>query len=125
MITKPIATACALGAMIATSLSSAPVSQDVDPQVTGLESQVQALTEKVANLEEFVKAQAVAGKALSGALERAEAGGFTAGINPGSREALLGGLRTQAEAMQVGLDSKKEEAPKERGSMRGKRRSSR
>ena len=122
MITKPIAVTCALGAMVFSSLSPAPVSQDLDPAVAALKTEVQELTKKVETFEKFLAAQATAGKTLEGAIARAEAEGFTAGINPSSREALLGGLKAQAEAMKAGADSKAADAPKEKNSMRGKRR---
>ena len=121
MITKPIALTCALGAMLFSSVSPAPVSQEMDPAFKALKAEVTALTKKVEGFEKFLESQAAAGKSLEAALTRAKAEGFTAGINPSSREALLGGLRAQAEAMQSGA-AKKSDAPKERGSMRGKRR---
>jgi hypothetical protein len=122
MISKSIAVTCALGAMLASNFAAAPVLQTADPQVKALQTEVQELTKKVESFEKFLAAQEKAGKALDAALTKSEAEGFTAGINPGSREVLLKGLRAQAEAMQAGASA--EEAPEEKRSMRGRRRNS-
>jgi hypothetical protein len=122
MITKPLAVTCALGAMIFSSVAPAPASQDTDSGVKALKTQVEELTKKVESFEAFLEGQAAAGKTLEAAISRAQAEGFTAGINPSSREALLGGLRAQAEAMKAAGASKTSDAPKKKESMRGKRR---
>ncbi len=124
MIRKPIAVTCALGAMVASTLSLSPTAQEVDPQIATLKTEIEALTKKVDSFEKFIAAQEKAGKELESALSKSEDQGFTAGINPGSREVLLKGLRAQAEAMQTGASDDDEE-PAGKRSMRGKRRSSR
>lgn len=122
MITKPIAVTCALGAMIFSSVAPAPVSQEMDPEFKKLKVQVDELSKKVESFETYLAGQAAAGKSLEAAVSRARAEGFTAGINPSSREALLGGLTAQAEAMKSAGASKAPDAPKKKESMRGKRR---
>ena len=81
----------------------------LDPQVAEMKSLVTALEERVAFLEAFAEGQADAGEKLATALTNSEKKGFTAGINPQSREILLKGLRAQAEAMQSGKNKGKEE----------------
>lgn len=123
MITKPLAVTCALGAMIFSSVAPAPASQDSDSGAAALKTQVEELTKKVESFESFLEGQAAAGKALEAAIARAQAEGFTAGINPSSREALLSGLKAQAEAMKAaGASKSSDSAPEKKGSMRGKRR---
>lgn len=122
MITKPIAVTCALGAMVFSSFTPAPVSQEMDPEFIALKTRVDELTKKVETFEKFLTVQAEAGKTLESAVARAQAEGFTAGINPSSREALLGGLKAQAEAMKSAASEKESSTPAKRGSMRGKRR---
>ena len=110
---------CAVGALIAASLSFGLSPQDPDPQIAALQLKVTALEEKLESYDTFMAAQAKAGEGLVDALARCEAEGFTAGINPRSREILLEGLRAQAEAMQAG-ESDDDQGP--RGSTRGRRR---
>ncbi|QDV06660.1 hypothetical protein Poly30_21750 [Planctomycetes bacterium Poly30] len=124
MISKSIAVTCALGALFTSNFATAPTSQVTDPQVVALQAEVEALTRKVESFEKFLTAQEKAGKELEAALTKSEAEGFTAGINPGSREILLKGLRAQAAAMQAGGGSSDDEQPEDKGSMRGRRRGS-
>ena len=121
MITKPLAATCALGAMVLSSIAPAPATQETDPSMAQLKAQVEELTEKVHSFEEFLESQAAAGEELEAAVARSHAEGFTAGINPKSRETLLGALKAQAEVMKSGAPDKPE-APEKKGSMRGKRR---
>lgn len=102
---------CAVGALAAAALAfsgPAPTSaaSQESAEVRALTMKVEALEKK---LEAFTEAQADAGDALMDAIARSEAEGFTAGINPKSREVLLDGLRAQAKAMKAGAgkDAKK------------------
>ncbi len=120
---------CAFGALLAAAFSFAPgqsaqaASQPQiggDPQLMALQQEVKALSKEVELLTAFVEAQADAGKELMDAVARSEAEGFTAGINPKSRELLLAGLKAQAKAMQSGGEEKSDEDKK--SSKRGSRR---
>lgn len=121
-------TVCAFGALLAVAFSFAPgqsaqaASQPQiggDPQVLALQQEVRALAKEVESLRSFVDAQADAGKELMDAVARSEAEGFTAGINPKSREVLLAGLKTQAKAMQsAGASDEKDKDTPTRGSRR-------
>ena len=79
-----------------------------------MEARVEALEREVSALKAFTEAQAAAGAELIEALARCEAEGFTAGINPKSREVLLAGLRGQASAMQAGADQERADAGSKR-----------
>lgn len=113
---------CALGALAAATLSfglAAP--QQTDPEIAALKTRIDELESTVESLQTFVNAQADAGASLVDALARCEAEGFTAGINPRSREILLEGLRASGEAMQAGKQDEKE-GDDEKKSTRGRRR---
>lgn len=119
---------CAFGALLAVAFSFAPgqsAQAAIQPQVGGdpqmllLRQEVKELAEEVETLKSFVDAQAEAGKELMDAVARSEAEGFTAGINPKSREVLLAGLKAQAKAMQSASgDDDKSKAGPTRGSRR-------
>lgn len=112
MIRSQTVLTCAVGAVIATTLSFGLVpQQETDPQIAALQQKVTALEEKLESYDAFVEAQAKAGETLVDALARSEAEGFTAGINPKSREILLDGLRAQAEAMQTKVGDEDDEGP--------------
>ena len=112
MIRSQTVLTCAVGAVIATTLSFGLVpQQETDPQIAALQQKVTALEEKLESYDAFVEAQAKAGETLVDALARSEAEGFTAGINPKSREILLDGLRAQAEAMQTKVGVEDDEGP--------------
>ena len=113
---------CAGGALIASLLSFGPAptpQQDPNKALAALQAQITELEAKVESCQEFMQQLAAAGKELTEALARSEAEGFTAGINPRSREVLLEGLRTQAKAMQS-VDAK--EPSKVTGRRQGRRR---
>jgi hypothetical protein len=113
---------CAGGALIASLLSFGPApapQQDPNKVLAALQAQITELEAKVESCQDYMKQQAAAGKELTEALARSEAEGFTAGINPRSREVLLEGLRTQAKAMQS-VDAK--EPSKATGRRQGRRR---
>lgn len=113
---------CAGGAVLASLLSlgsPAPLGAEDPKDVAALRKQVAELEAKVTACESFMKQQATAGAALADALARSEAEGFTAGINPRSREILLDGLRSQAKAMRAGAGAEDEDG---KGSSRRARR---
>ena len=109
---------CALGALTAAALAfSSPQSPETGDGIhgaTAMEARVEALEREVTALKTFTAAQAAAGAELIDALARCEAEGFTAGINPKSREVLLAGLRAQASAMKAGADEKEDGASSKR-----------
>ena len=121
MLRSQTAIMCATGALIAATFSFGLAVQDPDPQMVALQEKMTALEDKVERYDEFMEAQAAAGEALIDALARSEAEGFTAGINPRSREILLAGLRKQAEAMKSAAAEEEEAAPR-RQDVRGRRR---
>lgn len=112
---------CALGALLATTFSFGSAVQQSDPEIAALRKEVESLKAEVEDLRAFADGQDAAGAALINSLARCEAEGFTAGINPKSREILLEGLRTQAKAMQTAKDEDKKDDDKD-GSRRGRRR---
>ena len=115
-------TLCAVGALLAAGLAFGSVTQKSDPEVAALRKQVELLEEKVEAMSAFVAAQEAAGAVLMDSLARSEAEGFTAGINPKSREILLEGLRTQAKAMQSADLEDDEGEEEDEGGRRGRRR---
>lgn len=124
--TQPIAF-CLLGALAATALAFGTQAPQEGP--TGAaNAEITVLTEKVtaleAKIDALTAAQAKAGKALVDACAKSKTEGFTAGINPRSREILLDALQAQGEAMQSAGAKKTDESPSTRRSNRGKRRSS-
>lgn len=68
-----------------------------------VEGEHKQLREQVAALLACLRGQAESIAALEGALGRAEAAGFTAGINPKSREELLAGWRAYLSAQKEKL----------------------
>lgn len=122
---------CALGALAVASMSfgSGPAAtaqlQQKNMELELLKARVEVLETKLEEFTEFAEAQADAGAALEKALSESEAAGFTAGINPKSREVLLSGLRGAADAMQAAPteDAKDKKAPagRRRGIGRGGR----
>ncbi|MEM8711730.1 MAG: hypothetical protein AAGG01_12315 [Planctomycetota bacterium] len=122
MKTPKTALSCAAGAFLAAAAVISPQGDDPSGKIASLEAEVKALSSKVEAFESFLSVQEKAGKELADALARSEAEGFTAGINPGSREILLSGLRAQAEAMQAGKAESDDEEPEGRRSRRGRRR---
>jgi len=117
---------CAGSALLASLVSFGPAPTEVRPQgsdaaLAALREQVTALEAKVETCQQFMLRQAAAGKGLTEALARSEAEGFTAGINPRSREVLLDGLRAQAKAMQPAATSTDDKA-KDSDRRQGRRR---
>ncbi|MEM9801993.1 MAG: hypothetical protein AAGA20_16835 [Planctomycetota bacterium] len=113
---------CATGALIAATLSFGLAPQDPDPEVAALKAKVEDLESKVDAMDAYMAAQSKAGASLMDSLAKSEAEGFTAGINPRSREILLAGLRASAEAMQSGGgdEDEVEEPRSQRGRRRGR-----
>lgn len=111
---------CALGALTAAALAfSSPQAPEAGTgdgahKAAAMEARVEGLEREVSALKAFTEAQAAAGAELLDALARCEAEGFTAGINPKSREVLLAGLRAQASAMKTGADEKDGDAGSKR-----------
>lgn len=88
-------------------------------EIMELREEVNTLTERVENSERihretlnYLNGLANQAKKMEGTLESAESKGFTAGINPASRETLLEGWRTQLGGLQKNvptMEPKKEE----------------
>jgi hypothetical protein len=120
---------CAGSALLATLLSfgSGPAQanqEDPNKVLALLRAEILELELQVLTCQSFMEQQAAAGKELAEALARSEAEGFTAGINPRSREVLLDGLRAQAKAMQS-MEPKDKDKGKAKGTDRrqGRRKS--
>jgi len=82
----------------------------------GLAVRVQVLETKMQVIQAQLEAQSKASSDLLIALDSAEKAGFTAGINPRSREILLSAWRAQAKvsiSAAKGKDGKGKEQPKE------------
>lgn len=117
---------CAGSALLASLLSFGPApaaggQQDPNKVLAALREQITELETQVEDCKRFMQQQAAAGKELTEALARSEAEGFTAGINPRSREVLLEGLRLQAKAMQAG-EAKPKAKAKDGDRRQGRRR---
>ena len=105
----PVLAACT-GLLLAPRSGDSQVAEDLEATVTRQAAELVALQGRVEALEAFARSQASAEEAFAAAAERARDAGFTAGINPRSREILLEGLRTQAKAMQSGeAEAKKDD----------------
>lgn len=89
----------------------------------GLAMRVQVLETKIQTLQAQVEAQSKAASDLILALDSSEKAGFTAGINPRSREILLSAWRAFAKAQMSGAKGKGKGKGKDaRGKEEGKRR---
>lgn len=127
MLRNRIQAPLAAAALAAASFTAGQVQNPprIDPVQMEMQAAIAELDGRIEFLETFVESQADAGEALDKAVKDAETMGFTAGINPESRVALLKGLRAQAESLKSGKsEAEGDEAPKSgRRSERGKRRS--
>ena len=88
----------------------------LERQVTELTAKLQTVSEDVSDQRQLVDQtvsytgrQAAAAKKLMDSLDASEQAGFTAGINPRSREVLLEGWRAQAREAQEGLPGVEDE----------------
>lgn len=113
-----IASALGLAAGLA-----APTQQDGDltMRVDGLatelattRTELSAAQLRLAEIETYLQKQAASVQALGTAADASEEAGFTAGINPKSREILLDALRAQAKAAEAAVPGAKPE-PKSKG----------
>lgn len=83
---------------------------DLEARVAALEAELQRaaaraleLEERAERLERYVASLARSSESLAAALQAAEEAGFTAGINPRSRELLLAGWRAHLATQRAGL----------------------
>ena len=104
----------------ATQAPSSLPGQDLEPRVKALEDEIETVRGQLeemqqakAQLEAFLAAQARSADALRASLATSEDEGFTAGINPKSREVLLAGFRSY-------LDTLEAAAPKEKTKKKAK-----
>jgi len=79
----------------------------VDARRDQLEDRVVALEAKVEKIESYLGDQAKAAAALDKKLDESEKAGFTYGINPSSREALLAGFRAFTAGAQKNVPGEK------------------
>ncbi len=115
-----LALAAAVGGAVSQAQGQRP---DIEQRVTALEAELGAaggrvleLEERVQTLEAYVKEVSRSSADLSGTLAASEEAGFTAGINPRSRELLLAGWRKHLATLQQGLPKPPEEpAPPKHG----------
>lgn len=92
--------------------------QDLEPRVAALEGALQRSSERTRELEErterleaYVQGLARSSESLAASLQAAEEAGFTAGINPRSRELLLAGWRSHLATQRAGLPKPPEPPP--------------
>jgi hypothetical protein len=90
-----------------------------NPVNVALASQVQELQTRVEALEAWVAAQQKQAQVTQKALAEAEAAGFTAGINPRSREVLLDAWNAAAKETQSPLGGSVESKAKGKGKRSG------
>jgi hypothetical protein len=76
---------------------------------------------ELADLRAWVAAQQAAAKVMQSTLDESEKAGFTFGINPESRHALLRGWRSQLDAAGSEAKSAPKTAAEDQGSARAKR----
>jgi hypothetical protein len=95
-------------------LAMSAVSQE--DGTAGLALRVQVLEAQVQEIRGTMEAQQQAAKSLLTSLDAAEEAGFTAGINPKSREILLEAWRAQAKAAGSPAKDKEVEEKSKRGS---------
>jgi hypothetical protein len=124
----------ALGSIVTLAVAglawaSRPVAQDAQERLATLEKQCAQLAADYAALQEqsvqgqskaqadielllaWARAQTKAAQKLQSAVEDARAKGFTAGINPESRVALLDGLSALGDALKAGMPDAPAPAP--------------
>lgn len=123
-----LATAGLFGGHAASQAERAQLQDDkgtLAERVEQLESQVSELTARLDRVAadaaeqrtttetavDYLRRQAAQSKKLLGVFDESEEGGFTAGINPRSREVLLEGWRAAANEAQVGLPGEEPPAP--------------
>lgn len=82
--------------------------QDVEPRLAALEAELETVRGQLEDmqaakgrLDAFLAAQARSAKALRASLASSEKEGFTAGINPKSREVLLSGFRGYLDTLEA------------------------
>ena len=104
------------------------VTEDLETVVLSLQSEVEELREEVEESRRvtretvaYLNSVSKTAAEMSKTLDSVEAKGFTAGINPSSRETLLAGWRSQLAALQKNVPSLEKEASKAE-SGRGRRR---
>ena len=102
--------------------------QDLEAIVLGLQSEVDDLRETVENSERvtretiaYLEGLSKTSAEMSKTLDSAEQKGFTAGINPSSRETLLSGWRAQLKKLQQNVPSLEKKSDDKVGRMRGRR----
>ncbi len=84
--------------------------RDLEARVAGLEAELvrsmereRALEERLVRLEQYVEGLSKSSATLVATLQASEEAGFTAGINPRSRELLLAGWREHLAVLRAGL----------------------
>ena len=114
----PILAACT-GLLLAPRSGDSQVAEDLEATVTRQAAELVALQGRVEALEAFARSQASAEEAFAAAAEKARDAGFTAGINPRSRELLLDAWAAKAAATRSaapggGPEASEEPAPRRR-----------
>ena len=105
--------------LLATLGATVAVQED---QNQALRGQVEELQSRVDGIETYLQSQAKAHGELAKSLQASKEAGFTAGINPNSREVLLKGLGDVATAAQAKVPGKAAPTPEAPRSRRGVRR---
>lgn len=76
---------------------------DSRAKVEQMSEEFKLLRKTIEDSQKYIEAQSKAAKAMSEVLDDSEKQGFTYGINPGSREALLKGWREELGVLQQGV----------------------
>lgn len=113
----PVLAACT-GLLLAPRSGDSQVAEDLEATVTRQAAELVALQGRVEALEAFARSQASAEEAFAAAAEKARDAGFTAGINPRSRELLLDAWAAKAAATRSAApgppEASEEPAPRRR-----------
>ena len=112
-----------LGVGLLAASSSAPSQervQDLEPRVKALEAELETVRGQLEDMQEakgrldaFLTAQSRSAQALRTSLATSEKEGFTAGINPKSREVLLAGFRGYLDALEAAAPDDTDPEPKD------------
>ncbi|MFT4541658.1 MAG: hypothetical protein ACI841_001265 [Planctomycetota bacterium] len=106
-------------AITALALVFAASTQEDSDELT---KRVEALEKSQVAVETYLAAQSKAGKSYESALATVEKGGFTAGINPDSRVALIAAIKADLKVRQAAVPGAKPVVKDDSGAKRGWRR---
>jgi hypothetical protein len=106
--------ATALGLTAGLAAPTGQQDTDVAAQLEATRTELTAVQARLDQVESYLQAQAKSAEALATALTSSEEAGFTAGINPKSREILLDAWHAQATAATTSVPGAKTDDKKKR-----------